>query len=80
MGGSMIDKAILYLKEKGIESFEQAGILVIPASSPEEIYELASTIRRYFKECGYEKSWRIDPYYYLKKRLDDGSIDIGPEG
>lgn len=67
MGGSM-NKAIEYLKTKGIEAFDGGdGILVIPCSSPEEIYDMASNVRRYFKECGYEKSWRIDPYYYEKR-------------
>ena len=61
-----IGKAIEYLKENGIESFEGAGILVIPVSNPEEIYDMASKVRRLFKEIGYEKSWQIDPYYIQK--------------
>ena len=61
-----IANAVLYLKSKGIEAFEGSGILVVPASSPEEIYDLVHKVKRYFKECGYEKSWLIDPYYYQK--------------
>lgn len=63
-----IGKAIEYLKENGIESFEGAGILVIPASNPEEIYDMASKVRRLFKEIGYEKSWQIDPYYIQRHK------------
>ena len=77
---TQMDKAVAYLKENGIESFEGAGILIIPASSPEEIYDLVSRVRRLFKQIGYEKSWQIDPYYYQKKRNTDGSVIIGPEG
>lgn len=65
----MMKKAIDHLKGHGIDSFDDgSGILVIPCSSPEEIYDLAGIIRRYLKEIGYEKSWRIDPYYYQKKQ------------
>lgn len=60
----MIEEAIKHLKENGIEAFEGAGIVIIPASSPEEIYDLAGRVRKIFKECGYTKSWQIDPYYY----------------
>ena len=58
-----VDKAILYLKENGIDAFEVDRILTIPVSKPEEIYDMASTVRRLFKEIGFDKSWRIDPYY-----------------
>lgn len=60
----MIEKAIIFLKEKGIEAFELSGVLVIPVSSPENLYSLAKQIKRYLVECGYEKSWMLDPYYY----------------
>lgn len=71
----MMEKAIAYLKEKGIEAFDGGdGILVIPVSSAEEIYDMANNVRRYFKECGYEKSWRIDPYYYQKRMSLSGAM------
>ena len=63
-----------------IQAFEHMGILVIPCSSPDEIYELASNVRRIFKEIGYEKSWQIDPYYYERNRYSDGTVITGPEG
>lgn len=65
MGCSMnnVDDAIIYLKENGIDAFEVDRILTIPVSKPEEIYDMASRVRRLFKEIGFEKSWRIDPYY-----------------
>lgn len=67
--GSDINRALLYLKNQySIEGFEQNGILVIPCNSVEEIYSMAEKVRRIFKECGYEKSWRIDPYYLENKR------------
>lgn len=65
--GSDIDRALLYLKDNGIEGFSQDSILVIPCSSPEEIYNMAGKVRRLFKEIGYEKSWRIDPYYFERR-------------
>lgn len=77
-----IDRAILYLKNHGIDAFNQDSILVIPCSSPEEIYDMAGKARRLFKEIGYEKSWRIDPYYFDRKNsligqmFDDKSQEI----
>ena len=63
-----IEKAIEALKALyKITAFEDSGILVIPCSSPEEIYDLATKVRSIFKEIGYSKSWRIDPYYYSKR-------------
>lgn len=62
-----MDKAMAYLKDNGVESFESSGILVIPCSSPEEIYDMATRVRRYFKEIGFEKSWQIDPYYIERR-------------
>ena len=61
-----VDKAIAYLKEYQIDSFECSGILVIPCTSPNEIYDMATRVRRYFKEIGFDKSWQIDPYFYDK--------------
>lgn len=75
----MIDKAIIFLKEHGIEAFENAGILVVPVSTPEEIYEKVSVIKNLLKEVGYEKSWQIDPYYYQRKRHENGQVVVGPE-
>lgn len=62
-----IDIAIKKLKESGIEGFERMGILVIPVSSPDDIYDMATRCRRIFKEIEYEKSWQIDPYYIQNK-------------
>lgn len=63
-----ISDAVKKLKEHGIEAFEGKGILVIPCSTPEEIFDLANDVRRIFKEVGYNKSWQINPYYYDKKQ------------
>ena len=71
--------AIDALKDAGIEAFELSSILVIPVSSPEDIYDMVSKARRIFKEIGYEKSWQVDPYYYQKKRHDDGSLIMEAE-
>lgn len=76
----MMEKAIKYLKENGIEAFEGSGILIIPCTSPEEIYNLVYRVKTLLKDVGYEKSWQIDPYYYERKRLDNGKIFVGPEG
>ncbi len=74
-----ISAAIARLKEDGIESFEGSGILIIPCTEPEQIYDMATKARRIFKEIDYQKSWQIDPYYYQKHRLEDGSLDLSPE-
>lgn len=62
----MIEKAIAALKEQGIEAFELMSILTIPVESPEDIEPMVTKCTTLFKEIGYNKSWRIDPYYYEK--------------
>lgn len=80
MIGIDISAAVKELKNRGIEAFEGAGsILVIPCESHEEIYNMAEKARRIFREIGYYKSWQIDPYFYEKKRNEDGSVFLGPE-
>ena len=74
-----ISAAIARLKEDGIESFEGSGILIIPCTNPEAIYDLATKARRIFKEIGYEKSWQVDPYYWDKNRREDGSLEMTRE-
>lgn len=74
-----ISVAIARLKEDGIESFEGSGILIVPCNSPEEIIDLVGRVKRIFKEIDYQKSWQVDPYYYQKHRLEDGSLDLSPE-
>lgn len=59
-----IQAAIDHLKTKGIESFELMNILVIPVDSCEQLDQTAKDIKRYLQECDYQKSWRLDPYYY----------------
>lgn len=61
---SDISQAIEYLKKNGIESFELMGVLSIPVDSPEKLDYVVSRISKLLKECGYDKSWRVDPYYY----------------
>lgn len=70
----MIEKAIEFLKSKGIESFERMGILVIPVESAEQLDQVAKDIKRLLNECGYNKSWSIDPYYYEKKKTLEGEM------
>ena len=62
------DKAVDILKERGIESFVLGGVLTVPCSSPDDIYDMAEKLRKIFKEIGFEKSWRIDPYYFDKRQ------------
>ncbi len=66
---SEFDRAIEYLSTKGIEAFEENNILVIPAESPEHLDRVAKTIKRYLQECGYDKSWKLDPYYIQHREL-----------
>lgn len=56
--------AVSYLKKQGIEAVEGSGILIVPCSSPSEIVDLVSTVRKHLDDVGYDKSWIIDPYYY----------------
>ena len=64
-----IPEAVIELKARGIEAFEGAGaMLIVPVSSPDDIYDTANNVRRIFKEIGYEKSWQIDPYYFSKRQ------------
>ena len=76
----MMEKAVKYLKENGIEAFEGSGILIIPCTSPEEIYDFVSKVKNLLKDIGYEKSWQIDPYYYERNRLENREVVVGPEG
>lgn len=76
----MMEKAIKYLKQHDIVAFENAGILVVPVNSPEEIEGMVSKLKVLLKEVGYEKSWQVDPYYYHRERYEDGTVVVGPEG
>lgn len=71
-----ISQAVKYLESKGIKAVEGSGMLVIPCTSPEEIINLVSIIKRYLDEIGYDKSWLIDPYYYDLKMKGDRDYDI----
>lgn len=64
----MIDKAIEYLKEHGIESFERMGILVIPVRSVENLDQTAKDMKRMLDSIGFDKSWSLDPYYYERRQ------------
>lgn len=69
-----IERAIEYLKTKDIESYDLMNILTIPTESPEHMDQLAKNIKRYLQECKYEKSWRIDPYYYERHQSVEGEM------
>lgn len=69
-----IDEAIKCLKERGIEAFELGGVLTVPCESPDDIYDTAEKLRRIFKEIGFDKSWRIDPYYLEHRKTLTGEM------
>lgn len=75
-----ISAAIARLKEEGIESFEGSGILIIPCSSADDIFNTVAKVKRILKEIDYHKSWQVDPYFYQRKRFEDGTVVTGPEG
>lgn len=75
-----ISAAIARLKEEGIESFEGPGILIIPCSSADDIFNTVAKVKRILKEIDYHKSWQVDPYFYQRKRFEDGTVVTGPEG
>lgn len=70
----MMERAILYLKEHGIEAFEMMGILVIPVKSAEHLDDIAKQIERLLRDVGYSKSWRLDPYYYERHQSVEGEM------
>lgn len=59
-----MEEAIAALKERGIDAFELMGILTIPVDSPKDIEPTVNKLSTLFKEIGFNKSWRVDPYYY----------------
>ena len=63
-----IDDAIKFLKSKGIESHENMGVLIIPVADARTLDSTASKIKKLLVECGYEKSWSLNPYYYDEQR------------
>lgn len=63
-----MENAIQYLKENGVEAFEQKGILVIPTDSPEVLDAFVRKVRKLLQDCGYEKSWSISTYYYEREQ------------
>lgn len=63
--------AVKHLKMQGIEAVEGSGILVVPCSSPSEVLDLVSIVKRHLNDVGYDKSWIIDPYYYEPKMKGD---------
>ena len=69
-----IDEAVNILKMRGIEAFELSGVLTVPCESPDDIYDMADKLRRIFKEIGFEKSWRIDPYYLEHRKTLTGEM------
>ncbi len=75
-----IPAAIAELAKYGIESFELAGVLTIPCGSPEEIYMMANKVRGIFKGIDYQKSWRIDPYYYVHHNSLTGEMFDNHDG
>lgn len=75
-----ISAAIARLKEDGIESFEGSGILIVPCSSADDIFNTVAKVKRILKEIDYHKSWQVDPYFYQRKRFEDGTVVTGPEG
>ena len=70
----MIDRAIDFLKDKGIEAHELMGILVIPVDSCEHLDQTAKDIKRILDSIGYEKSWRLDPYYKERHESVTGNM------
>ena len=71
-----VEEAVIFLKSKGIDAFEQMNILVIPIEKDQLVVldQIAKDMKRYLQECGYEKSWRIDPYYYENRQTLSGEM------
>ena len=64
----MTEKAIEVLKEHGLESFVVSGILMIPIDSVDQLEETVQKVKNLLKECGYEKSWCVDPHYFERHK------------
>ncbi len=69
-----INDAIQHLQENDIEAFELMGILVIPTDNPAELDVTVSKISKLLRAIGYEKSWRVDPYYYERHKSIEGEM------
>lgn len=65
-----INGVISYLSEHGVKSHENSGILVVPVASPDEIEKMVSKVKGLLKECGYDKSWAVNPYCYESQVLE----------
>ena len=80
---SDIDAAIAHLKANDIEAVDGGGILIVPydyiSEFPEEFTNIVSKVKHLLNEIGYDKSWQIDPHYNTKRRLEDGTIPVGPD-
>ncbi len=78
-----MQRVIEHLKENGYDAVEVGGVLVIPYDyihdDPDKFCDTISRLKSLLKDVDYDKSWQIDPYYYDRKRNEDGSVVVGPE-
>lgn len=81
---SDINKVIDHLKENDIDAVEVGSALVIPYDyihdDADKFCGMVSKIKGLLRDVDYDKSWQIDPYYYDRKRNEDGSVIVGSEG
>ena len=66
-----IDEAIIFLSKKGIDAFEEKGMLVIPIPSPDQLEGLVTKFKGYLNEIGYNKSWAIWPHSYEVEKTEE---------
>ena len=52
-------RAIDFLKEKGIEAHEENLMINVPVTTPNQIGPMATKLKKLLDECGYDKSWRV---------------------
>ena len=70
----MMERAIIFLKQHGYESFELSGVLMIPIDSVDRLEQTVSTIKKLLVQCGYDKSWCVDPHYYERRASLNGAM------
>ena len=79
-----MQRVIEHLKENGYDAVEVGGVLVIPYDyihdDADKFCDAITQIKGLLRDVDYDKSWQIDPYYYDRKRNEDGSVIVGPEG
>lgn len=56
---SEFERAIAFLKTKGIEAYEQDLMINVDVKTADDIGPMAKQLKKLLGECNYSKSWRV---------------------